>query len=59
MEVVKDPSTGTLPVVPGPDRLAETQGTFILLPVIGEPDQYLAVFDDGSYTRWIPGQISP
>jgi hypothetical protein len=30
------------------------EGTYILLPVLDEPDAWLAVFSDGSYTRWIP-----
>lgn len=28
--------------------------TFVLLPIVGEPGDYMAVFSDGSYTRWIP-----
>ncbi|UIW13294.1 hypothetical protein SEA_CREWMATE_42 [Arthrobacter phage Crewmate] len=32
----------------------EREGTYILLPVLGEPDVWVAVFSDGSYSRWIP-----
>lgn len=50
---VKEPATGMLPVVPRPaDNNGE--GTFVLLPVVGEPDATVAVFNDGSYARWIP-----
>lgn len=37
---------------------ADWEGTFILLPVIGEPGSHVALFNDGSYTRWRPGQWS-
>ncbi|KUM41181.1 hypothetical protein [Arthrobacter sp. EPSL27] len=41
--------------VEAPQRPAEhEEGTFILLPVIGEPDAQMAVFSDGSYSRWLP-----
>lgn len=37
------------------ERLAEErEGTYILLPVLDEPDAWVAVFSDGSYSRWIP-----
>lgn len=37
------------------ERLAEErEGTYILLPVLDEPDGVVAVFSDGSYSRWIP-----
>lgn len=28
--------------------------TYVVVPVIGERDQYMTVFSDGSYTRWRP-----
>lgn len=45
------PNTGPLFI---PAKPAEPEETFVLLPVIGEPGVYMAVFGDGSYTRWIP-----
>ncbi|WVX88026.1 hypothetical protein SEA_TFORTROY_38 [Arthrobacter phage TforTroy] len=45
------------PVGPSVDdeRLAEErEGTYILLPVLDEPDAVVAVFSDGSYSRWVP-----
>lgn len=52
-EVAEEPFTGAMPLTP--QRPAEhEEGTFVLLPVIGEPDALVAVFNDGSYSRWIP-----
>lgn len=47
-----EPDTGPSLLVP--PKLAEPEETFVLVPVIGEPGVYMAVFSDGSYTRWIP-----
>ncbi|UIW13519.1 hypothetical protein PQD80_gp35 [Arthrobacter phage Lizalica] len=50
---VAEPQTGAVPWAA--KRPAEhEEGTFVLLPVIGEPDAVVAVFSDGSYSRWIP-----
>ncbi|WNO26055.1 hypothetical protein SEA_WILDWEST_36 [Arthrobacter phage Wildwest] len=50
---VAEPLTGAIPLIA--KRPAEhEEGTFVLLPVIGEPDALVAVFSDGSFTRWIP-----
>ncbi|AYN57756.1 hypothetical protein PBI_DRMANHATTAN_36 [Arthrobacter phage DrManhattan] len=46
-----DPQTGSIFLSPRP---ADVEETFVLLPLVGEPGDYLAVFSDGSYTRWIP-----
>lgn len=52
-EVAEEPFTGRVPVVP--KRPAEDEeGTYVLLPVVGEPDATVAVFSDGSYSRWWP-----
>lgn len=46
-----DPQTGSIFLSPRP---ADMEETFVLLPVVGEPGEYISVFSDGSYTRWIP-----
>jgi hypothetical protein len=51
LDDVDQPPTG--PVSTDTQRPAdEEQGTFILLPIIGEPDVQIALFSDGSYARW-------
>lgn len=37
----------------GPADAGE-ETTYLLLPVVDEPGEFVAVFSDGSYTRWIP-----
>jgi len=32
----------------------ETDDSYVLIPLLEEPGAYLALFQDGSYTRWIP-----
>ena len=27
---------------------------YILVPIAGEPGQYMSVWRDGSYSRWVP-----
>lgn len=51
------PATGPLDWV---GTLAEEgEATFVLLPILDEgPSEHMAVFADGSYTRWMPGQLS-
>ncbi|QIN94436.1 hypothetical protein SEA_WARDA_36 [Arthrobacter phage Warda] len=50
---VAEPPTGMVPTTA--KRPAEhEEGTFVLLPVIGEPGSVVAVFSDGSFTRWVP-----
>ncbi|URQ05026.1 membrane protein [Arthrobacter phage Iter] len=53
MHEVVEPQTGALPVVPA-TAAEDAEGTFVLLPVLGEPEAPVALFQDGSYTRWIP-----
>jgi hypothetical protein len=36
------------------DREGEGTDTYLLLPILGSEGEYLAVFADGSYTRWMP-----
>ncbi|CCQ44291.1 hypothetical protein ARTSIC4J27_215 [Pseudarthrobacter siccitolerans] len=46
------PVTGSVDLIPRP---AEEESTFILLPILDGPESaYMAVFSDGSYTRWVP-----
>lgn len=33
------------------------EGTFVLVPVDGEPGAQMAVFSDGSYARWYPAFV--
>lgn len=47
----EDHNTGPLFI---PHKPADPAETFVLVPVIGEPGVYMAVFGDGSYTRWMP-----
>lgn len=30
--------------------------TWSVLPVLGEPGEYVTVFSDGSFAQWVPGQ---
>lgn len=49
---VAEPLTGALPTIARPAEHEE--GTYVLLPALGEHDALVAVFSDGSYSRWIP-----
>lgn len=46
--------SGTGPLFLIPPMPADVEETFVLLPIVGEPGAFMAVFSDGSYTRWIP-----
>ncbi|UYL87641.1 hypothetical protein SEA_VRESIDENCE_37 [Arthrobacter phage VResidence] len=48
------PLTGPLFLIPQKPADDAGEETFVLLPVVGEPDALVAVFNDGSYTRWAP-----
>ncbi|QOP65095.1 hypothetical protein PQE12_gp35 [Arthrobacter phage Adumb2043] len=47
---------GSGPLFLEPPRPADDVETFVLLPIVGEPGEFMAVFSDGSYTRWIPSR---
>lgn len=49
--------SGTGPLYLIEPKPADDEETFVLLPVVGEPGDFMAVFSDGSYTRWIPSLI--
>lgn len=54
MQDVGEPATGQFPAV---HELAEPEELFVLLPVVGEPEARVALFADGSYTRWLPATV--
>lgn len=50
------PGTGPIDWV---GTLAEEEGTFVLLPILDEGEnEHMAVFADGSYTRWTPSEVT-
>ncbi|QOP64339.1 hypothetical protein SEA_NIOBE_36 [Arthrobacter phage Niobe] len=49
-----DGGPGSGPLYLTEPKPADGQETFVLLPIVGEPGNFMAVFSDGSYTRWIP-----
>ncbi|QNO12697.1 hypothetical protein SEA_SNEK_36 [Arthrobacter phage Snek] len=50
MGVVDSPMTGPIAFVPAPADVP----TYVLLPIVDEPEAFMTVFSDGSYTRWRP-----
>ncbi|UIW13452.1 hypothetical protein SEA_AMYEV_36 [Arthrobacter phage Amyev] len=49
------PQGGPLFLEP-PRPADDLEETFVLLPIVDEPGEFMAVFSDGSYTRWIPSR---
>lgn len=51
-------TTPTQPV-PAPHRGGNPDDCYVLVPAAGRPGGFVALFADGSYTSWIPGDADP